>query len=64
MATRTVHVFPGERVVTTAGRVVTVAYVTPAGVVMAFGPRGMPVPVRVVADAWGGEHDQAIGLAA
>lgn len=62
---RTTMVYPGSRVVTTAGDVVTVAYVAPDGGVHAWrGNSPWPVPVRVAHDAWGSESDQTVGLAA
>ncbi len=56
-------VFPGQKVITTAGKVVVVAFVN-CGQVYAFGQNGLPEPVIVVTDAYGGEHDQMEGLAA
>jgi len=57
-------VFPGQKVITTGGNVVTVAYVSPHDIVYAFDRRGIPVPVSICGDAWGGEVDQTLGLAA
>lgn len=58
-------IYPGQRVVTSAGDVVTVALVRGDGVVLAWRHgQPMPVPVHVRTDAFGGEHDQSIGLAA
>lgn len=56
------NVFSGQKVITTSGDVVTIAFVN-NGQVFAFTQSGIQV-VHVVADAWGGEHDQEIGLAA
>lgn len=50
----TENVFPGQRVITSAGTVRVVALVQ-GNVVFAFGPRGTPEPVRVLYDALGGE---------
>ena len=58
-----VLVYPGQKVVTTDGRVVTVAFVN-CGQVYCFGRNGLPEAVTVVGDAFGGEHDQLVGLAA
>lgn len=55
--------FPGQRVITTEGKTETVAF-TRNGQAYVFGCNGLPKPVKVVGDAWGGEHDQEIGLAA
>lgn len=51
------NVHSGQRVITSNGAVAIIAFVRPDGVAMAWGKEGYPVPVRVVADAWGGEHD-------
>jgi hypothetical protein len=56
------NVFPGQRVVTSGGDTVTVAFVE-AGKVYAY-RNGRIVPVMVRCDAWGGEHDMGLGLAA
>lgn len=56
-------VFPGQKVITTAGNVVIVAFMH-CGQVYAFGRNGLPEAVKVVNDAWGGEHDQAVMNAA
>lgn len=63
MNTRKVIVYPGSKVITTAGNVVTVAFVN-CGQVYAHGRNGLPEAVVVVGDAYGGEHDQVLGLAA
>lgn len=52
-------VFPGQKVVTTTGKVVTVAFVN-CGQVYAFGLNGLPEAVTVVTDAWGWEADQEL----
>jgi hypothetical protein len=58
-------VYPGQRVITSAGDVVTVAMVRGDGVVLAWrGNSPWPLAVTVRGDAWGGEADQAVGLAA
>lgn len=56
-------VFPGQRVICTDGKTHTVAYQS-HGQVFVFGANGMPVPAKPVTDAWGGEHDMELGLAA
>lgn len=56
-------VFPGQKVIASDGRVHTVAFVN-CGQVYAFGLNGLPEPITVVGDAFGGEHFQDIGLAA
>ena len=56
------NVYPGQRVITSHGRVVVVAMVTPDGRVMAYDGTGAVIPVTVVCDAWGGEHEQTVGL--
>ena len=54
---RNVNVHTGQRVITTGGNVVIVAYVR-NGNVWAYW-NGDIVLVRVVSDAWGGENDIA-----
>lgn len=54
--------YAGQRVITTAGQVVVVAFVIGAQV-WAF-VSGSLQPVQVVTDAWGGEADQEVGIAA
>jgi hypothetical protein len=56
-------VHPGQKVVTTEGKTEIVAAIF-HGIVYVYGPDGWLRSVRVVGDAWGGEHDQEIGLAA
>lgn len=56
------NVFPGQRVVTSAGDTVTVALIE-AGKVFAY-RAGRIVAVTVRCDAWGGEHDLSLGLQA
>lgn len=51
-------VYSGQRVITSKGQVVTVAYMAPDGRVYAYDGRGGVTPVVVRCDAWGGEHDQ------
>lgn len=59
---REIVIFPGQRVVLTSGETAVVAFVA-HNQVWAFGRLGLPMPVSIVGDAWGGEHDQTIGLA-
>lgn len=54
---------PGQRVVLTSGDIAVVAFVR-YGQVFVFGRNGLPVAGIPVGDAWGGEHDQEIGLVA
>lgn len=56
-------VHPNQRVITTEGKVVVVAFVN-HGQVYAFGRNGLPEKVKVCGDAFGGEHDQVLGLVA
>lgn len=56
------HVLPGQRVVTAAGTIRTVAFVR-NGTVYVYGPRGLPEPAVVRYDALGGEAGEG-GLAA
>lgn len=53
----------GQRVITSHGETVTVAFVA-LGCVWAYGSRGLPRRVVVRTDAFGGEHDLRLGLAA
>lgn len=56
---------PGERVITRAGDVVTIAYVTDDGRVFAWRTgRSVPILVCPRGDAYGGEHDMALGMVA
>lgn len=55
-------VFPGQKVVATDGNVHIVAYVND-NKVYAY-KNGLAQPIIVCGDAWGGENDQTIGLAA
>jgi hypothetical protein len=57
---RQIVVHPGQRVIDTQGRTVIVAYVHTDGVWAYW--NGEIVLVQVTGDAWGGEHDQEIGL--
>lgn len=59
-------VYPGERVMTTYGTVVTVAFVRQCseGVQVWAWYRGQLQPVQVCYDAFGGEHEMELGLAA
>lgn len=56
-------VFPGQKVIASDGRVHTVAFCN-CGQVYAFGLNGLPEPITVATDAWGGEHDQELMNAA
>lgn len=56
---RKVIVYPGQRVVTTGGDVVTVATVA-AGRVYAYAANGWLKAVDVVSEAWGGEFDNSL----
>lgn len=56
-------VFPGSKVLATDGKVHTVAFVN-CGQVYGFGLNGLPEPITVVCDAWGGENDQELMNAA
>jgi hypothetical protein len=58
-----VIIYPGQRVITNAGVVAVVAF-EQNGKVFVYNKNGIPVPTKVVSDAWGGEMDQTIGLAA
>lgn len=60
---RKIIVFPGQKCVSTEGEVVTIAVINDGGV-WAYGRDGLPKAVDIVGDAFGGEHDQAMGLAA
>lgn len=60
-----VNVYPGQKVITSAGVAAVVAFVAPNGTVYATGARDrVPRAVIVRCDAWGGEHDLAAGLPA
>jgi hypothetical protein len=54
--------YPGQKVITTEGRSEIVAFVL-FGQVYVYGSNGWLRAVQVVGDAWGGEMDQAEGLA-
>lgn len=54
-----VIVFAGQRVIGTDGQVHVVAFVN-HGQVFGFGRNGLPVPIVVSTDAWGGEFDQEV----
>lgn len=56
-------VYPGQKVITTQGTVRTVAYVSQYGIVYAYGPNGLEA-IQPRSDAWGGEHNLNVGLAA
>jgi len=55
-------VYPGQKVVATDGNVHVVAYVND-NQVFSY-KNGVPQPITVCGDAWGGENDQTFGLAA
>ena len=55
-----VIVFPGQKVIATDGKTHTVAFINYVQV-YAFAEHA-PKPIKVVADAWGGEHDQELVL--
>lgn len=57
-------VHAGQRIITTQGTVRTVAYVSHYGIVLVYCPRGGLECVTPRSDAWGGEHDLTIGVAA
>jgi hypothetical protein len=59
MTERQIVVYPGQRVIGTDGKVHTVAY-TKDGQVFSTEAQ----PIQVCGDAWGGEYDQEIGIAA
>lgn len=55
----------GQRVITRSGTIATIVTCDPNGNVYAIGPCDrVPVVVRPVCDAWGGEHDCALRNAA
>ncbi len=57
------HVYPGQRVITSAGTATIVAFIAPCGTVYAVGPCDrVPHAVTVRCDAWGGEADMEAGL--
>jgi hypothetical protein len=60
---RKINVHPGQKVVTTAGNIETVAFVL-FDQAFVYRSNGHFCMVEVVGDAWGGEHDQEMGLAA
>ena len=60
---RKINVHSGQKVITTAGNIETVAFVL-FGQAFVYCPNGRFKMVEVVGDAWGGEHDQEVGLAA
>lgn len=49
-------VYPSQKVITTSGEVMTVAFVI-YGQVFAFGRNGLPKAVDIVYEAWGGDQD-------
>lgn len=60
---RKILVHPNQKVITTTGEVAIVAFVR-HGQVFVFGRDGLPKAVDICCDAFGGEHDQTVGLAA
>jgi hypothetical protein len=60
---RKIMVYPGQKVITTEGRTEIVAF-TLLGQVYVYQASGGVKLVQVVGDAWGGEHDQTMGIAA
>lgn len=56
-------IHPGQRIITTEGKSEIVAFVL-FGQAFVYQPNGHFKLVEVCGDAWGGEHDQEIGLAA
>lgn len=61
MQTRQIVVFPGSKVITRSGEVATVAFVN-HDEVHVFDRCGSYKSVDICGDAFGGEHDQEIGL--
>lgn len=56
---------PGERMQTKSGNIVTIVGRNQHGQLLGIGPFDhLPVPVNPVTNAFGGEHDMEIGLAA
>lgn len=62
MQRRTV-LHPGQRIVTTHGSMEIVAFVL-FGQAFVYQPNGRFKMVETIGDAWGGEFDQEVGLAA
>lgn len=60
---RKIIVEPGQRIVTTGGEVATVALIA-QGRVYVYSINGWLKAVDICCDAFGGEHDQTVGLAA
>jgi hypothetical protein len=56
------NIHPGEHIITRHGTTRVVALALPNGLIFAYGPRGLEI-CEPVCDAWGGEHDLALGLA-
>lgn len=54
---------PGQKIITTEGVVRTVALVL-NGAVYVYGSHGWLIKVTPRGDAWGGEHDLEVGVAA
>lgn len=57
-------VVSGQKIITTQGTIRTVAFVSQHGIVYAYAPKGGYEAVTPRSDAWGGEHDMNIGVAA
>lgn len=55
MNRKQVNVYPGQRVITSHGRVAVIAMVANDGRTFAYDGRGGIEHVHVVSDAWGGE---------
>jgi hypothetical protein len=56
-------VYPGQRIVAKDGKTYTVALII-HNKVYVYDTNGWLKAVQVVGDAWGGEHDQTVGLVA
>lgn len=56
-------VHSNQRVITATGETKTVAFVR-HGIIFVYGSNGIPMPATICGDAWGGEMDQTMGLAA
>lgn len=56
------NVHSGQRIITTAGTVRTIALVLPNGIVLAYDGKGWLEEITPRSDAWGGENDLNIGL--
>lgn len=63
MNKKQIVVHHGQKVIATDGKTHTVAVIV-GEAVYAYGLYGFLYRIIVVSDAWGGEHDQTMGLAA